>query len=242
MPRYAILSDIHSNIEALEAALAQLDAGDVVLCLGDIVGYGPNPNECVEKIAALATATVLGNHDVAAIDNYGLAYFNPAAREAMRWTQRVLTPENIAWLNSLGYEYRLPDCLLVHGAPRNYFEYILDKAGAARAFAATDAPLIFIGHTHIAEYYALEPGGAIAHRHLQDGGTLELVPGTRYVVNVGSVGQPRDMNPRASLGFFDPDARTVSVVRFDYPIARVQEKIVAAHLPEALARRLLVGR
>jgi diadenosine tetraphosphatase ApaH/serine/threonine PP2A family protein phosphatase len=210
--------------------------------LGDIVGYGPNPNECVEKISALATATVLGNHDVAAIDNYGLAYFNPAAREAMRWTQRVLAAEHITWLNSLGYEYRLPDFLLVHGAPKNYFEYILDKAGAARAFAATDAPLIFIGHTHIAEYYALGADGAIAHQHLQAGGELVLEPGTRYIVNVGSIGQPRDLNPRASFGFYDSDARTVTIVRFDYPIARVQEKIAAAHLPQALARRLLVGR
>ena len=242
MPRFAILSDIHSNIEALDAALALTRDDDAVLCLGDIVGYGPNPNECVEKIRARSRAVVLGNHDVAAIDNFGLAYFNPAAREAMRWTQRVITPGNVAWLNSLGYEFRMPEFLLVHGAPKNYFEYIIDKAGAGRAFAATDAPLVFIGHTHIAEYYALEPDGSITHKHLQHGGELELVRGTRYIVNVGSVGQPRDLNPRASFGFFDSEARKVSIVRFDYAIARVQEKIVSAHLPEALARRLLAGR
>jgi diadenosine tetraphosphatase ApaH/serine/threonine PP2A family protein phosphatase len=215
---------------------------DGVLCLGDIVGYGPNPNECVDRIRTRATATVLGNHDVAAIDNFGLQYFNPAAREAMRWTQRVISPESIAWLNGLGYEFRMPDFLLVHGAPVNYFEYILDKAGAARAFAATDAPLVFVGHTHIAEYYALEPDGTIAHKHLQQGGEIRLAPGTRYIVNVGSVGQPRDLNPRASFGLYDPDARLVTIVRFDYPIATVQEKIASAHLPGALARRLLVGR
>jgi diadenosine tetraphosphatase ApaH/serine/threonine PP2A family protein phosphatase len=242
VPRYAVLSDVHSNIEALDAALAHLREDDKVLCLGDIVGYGPNPNECVAKIRDLAIATVLGNHDVAAIDNFGLAYFNPAAREAMRWTQRVINAESKAWLNSLGYEFRVPEFLLVHGAPKNYFEYILDKAGAGRAFAATDAPLIFIGHTHIAEYYALETDGSISHKHLQQGGELVLEPGIRYIVNVGSVGQPRDLNPRASFGFFDSDARTVNVVRFDYAIARVQEKIASAHLPEALARRLLVGR
>ncbi len=213
-----------------------------MLCLGDIVGYGPNPNECVARIRDRATATVLGNHDVAAIDNFGLQYFNPAAREAMKWTQRVLDVESIAWLNSLGYEFRDPDFLLVHGAPVNYFEYILDKAGAARAFAATDAPLVFVGHTHIAEYYALEPDGSITHQHLQTGGTLVLDPDRRYIVNVGSIGQPRDLNPRASFGVYDVDARTVTVTRFDYPIAVVQEKIVAAHLPEALARRLVVGR
>ena len=242
MPRYAIFSDIHSNIEALDAALGLLRADDELLCLGDIVGYGPNPNECVAKIRDRATAVVLGNHDVAAIDNFGLAYFNPAAREAMKWTQRVIDEESKAWLNSLGYEFRMPEFLLVHGAPKNYFEYILDKPGAARAFAATDAPIIFIGHTHIAEYYGLDAEGAISHKHLQQGGELILTPGVRYIVNVGSVGQPRDLNPRASFGLFDSETRTVNIVRFDYPIARVQEKIVSAHLPEALARRLLVGR
>ena len=242
MPRYAIFSDIHSNIEALDAALGLVHADDELLCLGDIVGYGPNPNECVAKIRDRATAVVLGNHDVAAIDNFGLAYFNPAAREAMKWTQRVINDESKTWLNSLGYEFRMPEFLLVHGAPKNYFEYILDKAGAARAFAATDAPIIFIGHTHIAEYYGLDGEGAISHKHLQQGGELVLTPGVRYIVNVGSVGQPRDLNPRASFGLFDSEARTVNIVRFDYAIARVQEKIVSAHLPEALARRLLVGR
>lgn len=242
MPRYAIFSDVHSNIEALDAALALTRADDTLLCLGDIVGYGPNPNECVAKIRDRATATVLGNHDVAAIDNFGLAYFNPAAREAMRWTQRVISAESKEWLNSLGYEFRMPEFLLVHGAPKNYFEYILDKAGAGRAFAATDAPIVFIGHTHIAEFYALEADGSITHKHLQQGGEVVLAPGTRYIVNVGSVGQPRDLNPRASFGLYDSETRTVNIVRFDYPIARVQEKIVSAHLPEALARRLLVGR
>jgi diadenosine tetraphosphatase ApaH/serine/threonine PP2A family protein phosphatase len=242
VPRYAVLSDVHSNIEALDAALALTRADDKLLCLGDIVGYGPNPNECVAKIRELATAVVLGNHDVAAIDNFGLNYFNPAAREAMRWTQRVINTESKEWLNSLGYEFRMPEFLLVHGAPKNYFEYILDKAGAGRAFAATDAPIIFIGHTHIAEYYGLEPDGTISHKHFQQGGQVVLEPGTRYIVNVGSVGQPRDLNPRSSFGFYDPDARTVDIVRFDYPIAQVQEKIASAHLPEALARRLLVGR
>jgi diadenosine tetraphosphatase ApaH/serine/threonine PP2A family protein phosphatase len=242
VPRYAILSDVHSNIEALDAALALTRPDDKLLCLGDIVGYGPNPNECVAKIRELATAAVLGNHDVAAIDNFGLNYFNPAAREAMRWTQRVISEESKEWLNSLGYEFRMPDFLLVHGAPKNYFEYILDKAGAGRAFAATDAPIIFIGHTHIAEYYGLEPDGTISHKHLQQGGQVVLEPGTRYIVNVGSVGQPRDLNPRSAFGLYDSDARTVDIVRFDYPIAQVQEKIVSAHLPEALARRLLVGR
>jgi diadenosine tetraphosphatase ApaH/serine/threonine PP2A family protein phosphatase len=240
--RYAIVSDVHGNLDALEAAFATIREDDALLCLGDIVGYGPNPNECVERIRARATATVLGNHDVAAIDDFGLSYFNPAAREAMKWTQSVLTAENRAWLDGLGYEFRMPEFLLVHGAPVNYFEYVLDKAAAARGFAATDAPLIFVGHTHIAEVYALQPDGKIVHRHLQQGGEVTLEDGIRYLVNVGSIGQPRDLNPRASFGFYDPAARTISVERVEYPIARVQEKIVSAHLPDALARRLVVGR
>ncbi|GAC1576774.1 MAG: metallophosphoesterase family protein [Candidatus Elarobacter sp.] len=240
--RYAVVSDVHSNIEALDTAFAEMRDDDALLCLGDIVGYGPNPNECVEKIRARATATVLGNHDVAAIDDFGLAYFNPAARDALRWTQTVLTAENRAWLDGLGYEFRMPDFLLVHGAPVNYFEYILDKAAAARAFAATDAPIVFIGHTHIAEVYALTPDGTIEHTHLQQGGEIALQDGVRYVINVGSVGQPRDLNPRASFGFYDSSARTVTIRRVAYPIEAVQAKIADVHLPEALARRLVVGR
>ena len=240
--RYAVVSDIHGNLDALDIALATLQPDDALLCLGDIVGYGPQPNECVERIRARATATVLGNHDVAAIDDFGLAYFNPAAKEAMKWTQRVLSAENRAWLDSLGYEFRMPEFLLVHGAPVNYFEYVLDKAAAGRAFAATDAPLIFIGHTHIAEVYALRPDGSIDHRHLQQGGEVTLEDGVRYLVNVGSIGQPRDLNPKASFGFYDSAAKTITIERFEYPIAAVQEKIVSAHLPDALARRLTVGR
>jgi predicted phosphodiesterase len=240
--RYAIVSDVHGNLEALQAAFELIASTDGLLCLGDIVGYGPNPNECVELIRARATATVLGNHDVAAIDNFGLAYFNPTAREAMRWTQTVLTTENADWLNSLGYEFRVPEFLLVHGAPVTYFEYILDKPAAARAFAATDAPLIFIGHTHIAEYYVLRPDGTIGHKHLQQGGTFALDEGSRYIVNVGSVGQPRDLNPRASFAFYEPADASVTINRFEYAISRVQEKIASVHLPDALARRLVVGR
>jgi predicted phosphodiesterase len=240
--RYAIVSDIHGNLEALDIALAMIAPSDGILCLGDIVGYGPNPNECVERIRARATATVLGNHDVAAIDNFGLSYFNPAAREAMQWTQTVLSKENADWLNTLGYEFRVPEFLLVHGAPVNYFEYILDKPAAARAFASTDAPLIFIGHTHIAECYALRPEGTIDHKHLQHGGTIELEAGSRYIVNVGSIGQPRDLNPQASFAFYEPESSTVTITRFDYPIALVQEKIAEANLPLALARRLVMGR
>jgi len=240
--RFAILSDIHGNFEALTAVLERVASDDTVLCLGDIVGYGPNPNECLALVRERAAAIVLGNHDVGAIDSHGLSYFNPNARAAIDWTQRVLEPEHVAWLDAQSYELRTPEYLLVHGAPVEYFTYILDKGVAANAFAATDAPLIFVGHTHVAEYYALGADGEIAHAHCQRGGRIELAPQTRYIINVGSVGQPRDLNPDASFVFFDSKARTIVWERVPYAIARTQEKIGAAHLPDALAQRLTVGR
>lgn len=240
--RYAIVSDIHGNLESLQCAFALIEPDENVLCLGDIVGYGPNPNECVRMIRERAGEVVLGNHDVAAIDNFGVEYFNEAARAAIAWTQGVIEQENVAWLNGLSYEIRQPEYLLVHGAPVSYFEYILDKRGAAKAFERTDAPLVFVGHTHIAEYYALEPDGSISHAHMQQGGELELEEGKRYIIDVGSVGQPRDLNPQASFVRYDSDTRRVQWVRYDYPIAQVQEKIHCAELPLALARRLEIGR
>ena len=240
--RFAIVSDIHGNLEALEAVLARVRPEDALLCLGDTVGYGPNPNECLALIRGRAQQVVLGNHDVGAIDSHGLAYFNPAARAAIDWTQRVLAPENVAWLDAQSYEVRTPEYLLVHGAPVEYFTYILDKTTAAKAFAATDAPLIFVGHTHVAEFYALGSDGTMEHAHCQHGGSLSLEPGTRYLVNVGSVGQPRDLNPDASFVVYEPQARRVTWERVSYEIALTQAKIEAAHLPETLARRLSVGR
>jgi diadenosine tetraphosphatase ApaH/serine/threonine PP2A family protein phosphatase len=241
--RYAILSDIHGNLEALDVALALLRDDDELWCLGDIVGYGPNPNECVGRIRERAKVTIMGNHDLAAIDNFGIEWFNPAAQEAIRWTQGVLSEENARWLGTLDYEHRAANCLLVHGAPQpDYFDYILDKDSARKAFEATDASLILIGHTHVAELYALAPDGSISHRHFQHGGTAALEDTSRYIFNVGSIGQPRDLNPKASFGFYDAERRSVEVIRFDYPIRAVQEKIECAHLPPVLARRLDVGR
>ena len=240
--RYAIVSDVHGNLESLQRALAMLAPDDVLMCLGDMVGYGPNPNECVALLRERARHAVLGNHDLAALENYGTEYFNEAARSAIEWTQTVLDADSRTWLNALPYELRLPEFLLVHGAPVNYFEYILDKRTAAKAFERTDAPLVFIGHTHIAEYWVREPDGTIGHKHMQHGGELILESDRRYIVDVGSVGQPRDLNPEASFVLYEPDRASVQWVRYDYPIAVVQEKIRAAHLPDYLANRLESGR
>jgi predicted phosphodiesterase len=240
--RYAIISDVHGNIESLERAFSLMEPDDQVLCLGDIVGYGPNPNECIALLRTRLQHAVLGNHDLAALENFGVEYFNDAARAAIAWTQKVLNDESRAWLNSLSYEIRYPDFLMVHGAPVNYFEYILDKRTASKAFALTDAPLVFIGHTHIAEYWVSQPDGTVGHRHMQHGGELRLEEGRRYIVDVGSIGQPRDLNPEASFVFYDPQSRKVEWVRYPYPIREVQDKIHEAHLPEYLAMRLESGR
>ncbi|HEV7179576.1 MAG TPA: metallophosphoesterase family protein, partial [Candidatus Baltobacteraceae bacterium] len=137
--KYSIVSDVHGNLESLQRAFAMIDDTDTVMCLGDVVGYGPNPNECARLIRARAAHAVLGNHDLAALENFGVEYFNDVARAAIAWTQGVLDEENRSWLNGLAYELRFPDFLLVHGAPVNYFEYILDKRTAQKAFDATDA-------------------------------------------------------------------------------------------------------
>jgi predicted phosphodiesterase len=240
--RYAIVSDVHGNLESLQCALSLMSPDDALVSLGDMVGYGPNPNECVAILRERCAHAVLGNHDLAATENFGVEYFNEVAREAIAWTQRVLDEPSRQWLGGLPYELRLPQFLLVHGAPVQYFEYILDKRTAAKAFARTDAPLVFVGHTHIAEYWVQEADGTIGLRHMQSGGELTLEPGLRYIVDVGSVGQPRDLNPQASFVFFEPDTRRVQWVRYDYPIEAVQEKIVQAHLPIYLAERLQAGR
>ena len=240
--RYAIVSDVHANIDSLQCVLSKIDPGDALISLGDVVGYGPNPNECVAALSERATHAVLGNHDLAAVENFGVENFNPAARSAIGWTQQALSEDAKRWLNSLSYELRLPDFLLVHGAPVDYFEYILDKAAAARAFERTDAGIVFIGHTHIAEYWDRDDEGNIGHRHMQQGGELELEAGKRYIIDVGSVGQPRDLNPLACYVEYDSDERRVRWIRYEYPIAEVQRKMRAAGLPRYLADRLSAGR
>lgn len=240
--RYAVVSDVHGNLESLELALSLLKPGDELACLGDMVGYGANPNECVRLLRDRAKHAVLGNHDLAALENFGTEFFNDAARAAIEWTQTVLADDCRAWLNSLSYELRFPGFLMVHGAPVNYFEYILDKRAAAKAFERTGAPLVFVGHTHIAQYWVREPDGTIGHKHLQHGGELLLESGRRYIVDVGSVGQPRDLNPEASIVFYEPEQSRVEWMRYAYPIAAVQAKIRQMHLPDYLADRLEAGR
>ncbi len=240
--KYAIVSDVHSNLESLQRALATVAQDDALISLGDVVGYGPNPNECVALLRDRCRHAVLGNHDLAAVENFGVESFNSAARTAIGWTQGVLDEPSRLWLNSLPYELRLPEMLLVHGAPVEYFEYILDKGTAARAFERTDARIVFVGHTHIAEYWSLDRDGQVGHKHMQKGGSLALEDDKRYIIDVGSVGQPRDLNPDPCIVTYDPQAARVEWTRYEYPIEQVQHKMREAGLPVHLVNRLSLGR
>ena len=242
--RYGIISDIHANLEALEAVLGRLRDVDAHICLGDIVGYGPDPNECIEVVKALPSSKcVVGNHDLACVGKYDINWFNWYAREAIVWTQERLTPASRGYLLSLRLMDMENSLTLVHGSLPQPMDYVTSEGDARGVFAEMITPVCLIGHTHIAEYYAHAHGAAhIERRSLAQGGQIKFDRGMTYVINCGSVGQPRDGNPLASFGICDTTRRSVKVMRVEYPVARVQEKMDKAGLPALLGDRLVVGR
>jgi len=242
--RYGIFSDVHSNLEALEAVLAAMGEVDAYLCAGDLVGYGPNPNECVERIRGLPNlTTVVGNHDQAAAAGEGLEWFNAHALAAVLWTQKALTPESRDFLASLPERAMVEDVTLVHGSLPDPMDYITSPYEAQPTFDLMTTPICLIGHSHIAEYYrAREDSRFAAQVDLFNGGEIDIEPGYRYIINVGGVGQPRDGNPRAAFGSYDTDRRLVTAARVDYPIAQTQAKMEAAGLPPLLIHRSEAGR
>ena len=244
--RYAVLSDVHANLEALEVVLADVAARrpDAVLCLGDFVGYGPDPVACVDRLRPLLRGAVLGNHDAAAVeaDDRLAARFNPYAYEALMWTRRQLTASARAYLQGLPHRIALPGVLCVHGSVRDPVEeYILDVDTARASFRAAAFDLCLVGHTHVPAVFT-QAGEAVTADPLPAGRPLRLRPDRRYIVNVGSVGQPRDGDPRAAYLWLDTDSREAAVVRLEYPVERTQRKMRAAGLPAILAERLAYGR
>jgi diadenosine tetraphosphatase ApaH/serine/threonine PP2A family protein phosphatase len=217
---------------------------DGYFCLGDLVGYGPNPNECIERIRNLPNLTaVVGNHDLAAISGAGLKWFNPYAQAAAVWTQRALTPEACEFLAGLPLQTIVDGVTLVHGSLPDPMEYITSPFEAQPTFELMTTPICLIGHSHIAEYYRVKEDSRFAVQvELFNGGEIDLEPGYRYIINAGGVGQPRDGNPRAGFGIYDADRRLVTVTRVSYPIAQTQAKMRAAGLPQLLIERLEVGR
>jgi predicted phosphodiesterase len=245
--RYLILTDIHANLEALETCLtdARSRGYDKTLVLGDIVGYGPDPNRVIDVIRDLKpVAIVRGNHDKVALGLNQADGFHAAAKAAAHWMLESLTEENRAWLVALPMGPTVIDGELeiCHGAPFDEDAYIFDELDARHAFDAATAPLCFYGHTHFAVVFRLvkdvldivgPPDGETA---------LVIEPDTKYLVNPGSVGQPRDGDPRAAYAIYDSATKRVDLIRLPYPFEKTQEKMLKVGLPEPLARRLALGR
>jgi len=233
--RVAIISDIHSNLEALQKAFEIIDEKNIdeVVCLGDLVGYGANPNECVDLTRKRASCVLLGNHDQAAFDLSQTEHFNRHARTAAYWTNQTLTQENLEYLKALPFQRVIGDLTFVHASPKDpeQWEYIFSAHEARINFASFQTRICFVGHTHIPGIFPedLKVQKSVVTRE------------SRYIVNVGSIGQPRDGNWKLSFGVFDTSTWTYELIRSEYDVQAASAKIVAADLPRFLADRLLVG-
>ena len=243
--RYLVLSDIHANLEALEAVLA-LDSGtEAVLVLGDLVGYGADPNAVIERMRGLSGATFIrGNHDKVGAGIDSVRSFNHLARHAIEWTASVLTPDHRQWLSELARGPMVVDGVvqICHGSPFDEDFYVFDELDARRALSSIATPLCLFGHTHVPAAFRLGKQFESIGPPRGESFDIVLEPGSRYLVNCGAVGQPRDADPRAAFGVFDSEAGRLTVRRVEYDIAAAQAKIVSAGLPEVLAQRLGLGR
>ena len=235
--KLALLSDIHSNLEALDAVLEALPEVDRILVLGDIVGYGPDPNAVIERLRSVQARAVRGNHDQAMLDPRLLELFNPHAAAAARWTQGVITAESLLYLKGLPFYARMGRHRAVHGSPRKPYiwEYILDELQALEILLQLGARYCFFGHTHLPRVFT-ESGEQVP----EDNDWLELP--VSALVNPGSVGQPRDGNPDAAFAVVDLSRPAVRFERVPYDVATTQAKIRDAGLPEVEAARLALGR
>ena len=242
--RYGIISDIHSNLSALEETLKVAAERQVeeYLCLGDVVGYGASPNECCEIVRGLPVTVICGNHDVAAIQPGREIWFTPAARACILWTREILTPENRAFLESLAPQRQVGEAVLCHGSLPDPDFYTTTPDEAMQSFRMMEGPLAFFGHTHFAEWFRHGPELLVPEESTRpQGGTCELQAGYQYLLNPGAVGQPRDGNHQASFAVWDPEGATVEIVRLDYDLADSQRRMYEAGLPENMALRLGLG-
>ena len=245
--RFLILSDLHANLEALQAVLADADGKyDQIVCCGDLVGYNPDPAAVVEWTGASCNAVIRGNHDkaIAGIDD--LDWFNPAAQASARWTQRQLTTSQLQYLHELPKGPMAVDGFeIVHGAPFDEDEYVVSPDTAAESFSSLDCPIAFFGHSHLQGGYFEKRRrlGQISRMRLEESElTIELEHDTLYLLNPGSVGQPRDGDPRAAYALYDVNDRWVQFRRVAYPIELTLEKIRSAGLPDVLGLRLFHGQ
>jgi len=241
--RYAIISDIHGNLQAARAVLEVIERLDIgrIVCLGDIVGYGGDPAGCVDLVRRFCSRVIIGNHDAGAVDLTPVDCFNPAAREAVLWTGRVLSDEDRSYLQNLPYEMDIEDYRIVHSTPDDpaRWSYLLVKEEAGPLFDFFSARLLFYGHTHVPVVFRQEAGGTVYEQAAE---AFVLKEKERYIVNVGSVGQPRDGNPRASFAVYDSEEKKVTFYREPYDIVTAQQRILENDLPGILADRLAYGR
>jgi diadenosine tetraphosphatase ApaH/serine/threonine PP2A family protein phosphatase len=238
--RVAVISDIHGNLQALEAVLGAIDqdAPDEIWCLGDLVGYGPRPNRCCAVVAERADVCLIGNHDLAALGRLDLEIFSPDAAVSAAWTAEQLEPEARAFLEPLEPRGEREGAGLFHASPRDpVWEYVLSPGIAYAALAATPQDLVLVGHSHVALHFYL---ATTTLATAPDGTELELEDG-RWLLNPGSVGQPRDGDPRTAWLLLDLEARRAAFRRVEYDVAATQAEIRERGLPEALAARLEFG-
>ncbi len=241
--RYGIISDIHSNQEALNASLAQLKYVDKILCLGDIVGYSASPNQCTEKVRHFGCKAIAGNHDLAATEKQGLDNFNLYAKRSILWTKENLTEENKEYLRQLPNILIIDEMTLLHGSLTNLTgDYITNTQQARDCFSLLSTQICFIGHTHIPEYYIQENNKIMCQNiKPQDRSEIIISDNLRYIINCGSVGQPRDRDPRASFGIYDSKKKKVEIIRVDYLREITKRKMEEVGLPRILQDRLDIG-
>lgn len=241
--RYVVISDIHGNFPALQMVLVDAQPFDAILCLGDIVGYGPNPNECVERVQDFPLTAIVGNHDWGAIGRADLLIFNNDARQALYWTQHELSSENRKFLSDLPPTVQLDGFLLAHGSPREpIWEYLVDARSARENFVAYDFHVALVGHTHLPLALEWAEGFNQARVLLPDWESSLSLNERRLILNPGSVGQPRDGDPRASYAILDTEKMTWEFRRIAYAVEITQERMRARGLPLRLIDRLQVGR
>ena len=239
--KYAIIADIHGNLEAFQVVLEDIRAQHVdhTVCLGDVVGYNANPKECLQIVREMNLPCVKGNHDEYCSTESPLDGFNPHAAQAVHWTRDQLSAEEKQWLRDLKFTRMVSNFTMVHStldAPDRW-GYVFDKLAAAASFPYQNTQMCFFGHTHVPVAFMRDT--------MVRGGTyskFKVDPSKKYFINVGAVGQPRDNNPKCAYVIYDMAAQTIELRRLDYDIEAAQAKILAAGLPERLAERLAFGR
>ncbi len=242
--RILIISDIHANLTALDAVLTHAaGAWEILWCLGDVVGYGPDPNECVARLQSYPHTSLSGNHDWAVLGRLDITTFNDEARTAIEWTQKMLTPEAQAYLEPLPSRIDLPLFTLAHASPRQpVWEYIADLQTAEENFAHFDTPFCLVGHTHFpAVFHQLPPTRRVVGYYADYAHPVLLTPEMRLILNPGSVGQPRDNDPRAAYAILDTEAMTWQHHRVVYDVQVTQQRMRRHRLPTRLIKRLEQG-